>query len=161
MKETFDRLAVGVVLMDSHDRIILVNQLFTETAGLDIHKTIGKSPSEIPWIHGDEAAELPWTESARTGEMVSGRILHLDNNGRRMTFNVNSTPIVGSGVMVTLENITQLEENKIELANAKDAAEQANQSKSAFLANMESRNPHAHECHLGIHRGTATQYRSR
>ncbi len=38
--------------------------------------------------------------------------------------------------MVIFEDITQLEENKIELAKAKETAEHANQAKSAFLANM-------------------------
>ena len=38
--------------------------------------------------------------------------------------------------MLAFEDITILEENKIELAKARDAAEQASQSKSAFLANM-------------------------
>ena len=136
VKDTFDRLAVGVILVDSRDRMILTNRLFSETAGLDVAAMIGKSPSEIAWIHDEAPQEFPWIESVRTGEMVSGHVLHLNNDGRRMTFNVNSTPIAGSGVMVTLENITLLEENKIELAKAKDAAEQASQSKSAFLANM-------------------------
>ena len=39
-------------------------------------------------------------------------------------------------MMIIVEDITQLEENKVALAKAKEAAENANQAKSAFLANM-------------------------
>ncbi len=136
VRDTFDHLAVGVLVTDKRDRILLVNRLFTQTIGLDAKKAFGMKASSIPWIREDESDELPWMESMRTGEMVSGRILRLDVGDRRMTFNVNSTPIAGCGVMVILEDITQLEENKVALAKARDAAEQANESKSIFLANM-------------------------
>jgi PAS domain S-box-containing protein len=136
VRDTFDHLAVGVLVLDQRDRILLVNRLFTETVGLEAGEAFGRKASSIPWICEDESRQLPWTESLQTGQLVSGRILRLERDGRRRTFSVNSTPIKGCGVMVILEDITQLEENKIALAKARDAAEQANQSKSAFLANM-------------------------
>ncbi len=136
VRDTFDRLVVGVMLVDVRDRIILMNRLFTSAVGLEDDQIVGKNPSSLAWIRDDTSQELPWTESKRTGEMVSGRVLHLQVEDRRLTFNVNSTPIIGSGVMITFEDITQLEENKIELAKARDAAEAASKSKSAFLANM-------------------------
>lgn len=136
VRDTFDRLVVGVMLVDVRDRIILMNRLFTSAVGFEGDEMVGKNPSALAWIRDDESQEFPWNESKRTGEMVSGRVLHLQSKGRRLTFNVNSTPIIGSGVMITFEDITQLEENKIELAKARDAAEAASQSKSAFLANM-------------------------
>ncbi len=136
VRDTFDHLAVGVLVTDERERILLVNRLFTHTIGLDAEKAFGMKASSIDWIREDDAEELPWIESLRTGEMVSGRILKLDVDDRTLTFNVNSTPIAGCGVMVIIEDITKLVENELELAKAKDAAEQANQSKSAFLANM-------------------------
>ena len=136
VRDTFDRLVVGVMLVDVRDRIILMNRLFTSAVGFEGDEMVGKNPSALAWIRDDEHQDFPWDESKRSGEMVSGRVLHLQREGRRLTFNVNSTPIVGSGVMITFEDITQLEENKIELAKARDAAEAASQSKSAFLANM-------------------------
>ena len=136
VRDTFDRLVVGVMLVDVRDRIILMNRLFTSAVGLEDDQMVGKNPSSLAWIREDTSQEFPWAESKRTGEMVSGRVLHLQVEDRRLIFNVNSTPIIGSGVMITFENITQLEENKIELAKARDAAEAASQSKSAFLANM-------------------------
>jgi PAS domain S-box-containing protein len=137
VRNTFDRLAVGVLLTDQRDRILLVNQLFTETIGLDPKQAFGMNASSINWIReAGDTTELPWTETMRTGEMVSGRILKFDTPNRRLTLSVSTTPIMGRGVMVVVEDITELEENKLALAQARDAAEQANQSKSAFLANM-------------------------
>ncbi|MFK8114693.1 MAG: response regulator [Rubripirellula sp.] len=136
VRNTFDRLAVGVMLTDKHDRILLVNQLFTETIGLEASQAYGLDASSLEWIHADAESQLPWTESMHTGEMVSGRILRFDRNGRQLILSVSTTPIMGRGVMVVLEDITILEENKIALAKARDEAEQASQSKSAFLANM-------------------------
>ena len=135
VRDTFDRMAVGIMLMDDRDRIILVNRLFTTAVGHEHDDMVGTSPSKMDWICQDNLT-LPWIESQQSGDMISGRVLHYLVGDRQMTFSVNSTPIMGSGVMVTFEDITLLEENKIELAMARTAAEHANQSKSAFLANM-------------------------
>jgi PAS domain S-box-containing protein len=136
VRDTFDRLGTGVVLTDERSRVLLANQLFCEGVDIDREEYVGKSISSIDWIQDDETEELPWTESRKTGEVVNGRILHLQRDGRQLTFSVNTTPILGCGMMLAFEDITILEENKIELAKARDAAEQASQSKSAFLANM-------------------------
>jgi CheY-like chemotaxis protein/HPt (histidine-containing phosphotransfer) domain-containing protein len=62
--------------------------------------------------------------------------------------NVNCSPLLGNegkyrGVMVTFDDVTQLERNKAELKSAKEEADAANQAKSDFLANIshEIRNP--------------------
>lgn len=133
VRDTFDRLGVGVLLIDDRDRMILMNRLLSDGLSMDPDQAVGMTASTIDWIC---EGELPWTESLATGEMISGRLMQIDVDGRRRTFNVNCTPILGCGTMVTMEDITVLEENKVELAKARDAAEAANQSKSAFLANM-------------------------
>ncbi len=54
---------------------------------------------------------------------------------------VNCSPVPGAGgrpagVLVSLDDVTELEEKEIELRLARDEAEAANRAKSDFLANM-------------------------
>ena len=136
VRGALDTLTVGLLLVDTRDRILFANHLLADSIGLDPNKAVGTKASSIAWIGADESAELPWRESLRSGEIISGRILRFDADDRQLTFSVNCTPILGRGLMVTFEDITLFEENKIELSKARDEAERANQSKSAFLANM-------------------------
>ncbi len=64
-----------------------------------------------------------------------------DHDGKSRSFMVNCTPIPGTdgksrGVLVSFEDVTQLEETQQELSRSKEAADAANQAKSEFLARM-------------------------
>ena len=131
----FDTLTVGLLLIDARDRILFANRLLAESIGLDptrsLEQTLHRSTGSMT-----KDPNFPGKSRCALAEMVNGRILQFDIEGRRLTFSVNCTPILDQGLMVTFEDITQLEENKAQLALAVDAAERANQSKSEFLANM-------------------------
>ncbi len=131
-----DTLTVGLLLLDVRHRILFANRLLLESIAGESNQIVGKKASTIDWIVEDASGQLPWEKSLAIGDVVTGQILQFDRESRRLTFSVNCTPIVGQGLMVTFEDITQLEENKIELAKARDEAEHANQAKSEFLANM-------------------------
>jgi signal transduction histidine kinase/CheY-like chemotaxis protein/HPt (histidine-containing phosphotransfer) domain-containing protein len=131
-----DSLSVGLLLIDSRGRVLFANRLFIESVKIESDKLVGHHASTIPWRKEQNTELLPWQESAKNRAMVSGRILHYPCDDRYLTFSVNCTPILQQGYMVTFEDITVLEENKVELAKARDTAEQANRSKSNFLANM-------------------------
>ncbi|NNE00496.1 MAG: PAS domain-containing protein, partial [Pirellulaceae bacterium] len=74
VRDTFDHLAIGVLVTDNRERILLVNSLFAKTVGLNTEDAFGMKASSLDWIREDETKELPWVESLETGEMVSGRI---------------------------------------------------------------------------------------
>ena len=106
---------------------------------------------------GELLTEFPWVKASQTGERVLDRIMTLElppleidpeqleneadedepsnlTKPRTLTFKVNCAPVMaqsskGNGVLVSFENVTELE-------NSKNAAEYANQAKSDFLANM-------------------------
>ena len=56
-------------------------------------------------------------------------------------------PTYDGGKVVLGNDITELLQAQSALLEAKELAEAANQSKSAFSGKHEPRNPHAHECH--------------
>ncbi len=63
------------------------------------------------------------------------------DDGTRRTFMVNCSPVLGTGnrsggVLISFDDVTQLEEKELELRKSKEAAEEANRAKSEFLANM-------------------------
>jgi CheY-like chemotaxis protein len=92
---------------------------------------------------------MPWTECGLAERPVSGVTMDfVDESGDKRIFKVNCSPLFGNegkirGVMVSLDDVTQLEKNKIDLKIAKEEADAANKAKGDFLANMshEIRNP--------------------
>mgnify|MGYP003667530560 CR=1 FL=1 len=137
VEKALDTFTVGLFLLNSRDRILFANQRLAILLGCTADELVGKRTSELAWIHPDKtAATLPWEDAKQTNDSVNDRILHFELNGRMLTFSVNCTPITGQGFLATFDDITLIEENKVELANARDEAQNANEAKSAFLANM-------------------------
>ena len=67
-------------------------------------------------------------------------------------FNVNCSVVNGQGVLATFDDITLLEENKVELAKARRFGRASQRSKERFPGKHESRDSHAAQCRAGIHR---------
>jgi signal transduction histidine kinase/DNA-binding NarL/FixJ family response regulator/HPt (histidine-containing phosphotransfer) domain-containing protein len=144
VRSALDNLTEGLLVLDRNGQIVLANKVFgqnvdtEETDGLH-----GKRPQEMfDWRdnNGDAVNSYPWIEAAEKGEQVMDRILMLqtgvDEDGAPSvsTFKVNCAPVMaesskGNGVLVSFENVTELERSK-------QAAEDANKAKSDFLANM-------------------------
>ena len=146
VRSALDTLAEGLVVMDKKERIVLANQAIAGIVGRTSDDLMGRRVGELDWVHADGTAfpqdEFPWRAAmadgcARTNDIVLLR----DVEGDIRTFIVNCSPVLGSngspgGVLISLDDVTALEENKAELSVAKEAAEAANQAKSDFLANM-------------------------
>ncbi len=146
VRSALDTLAEGLLVIDLKNNIVLANQAFAAVAGQSAESLLGQSTSILPWVHPDGstlgAADFPWVKAVIEGLPQRNDMIHLrDNGGQLLTFIVNSSPVLGSGgeyggVLITFDDVTQLEENKIELRKSKDDAEAASRAKSDFLANM-------------------------
>ncbi len=146
VRSALDTLAGGLLVLDNKEQIVLANKAFARLLGRRAEELMGHRAGDLPWIdtQGNKVAktERPWVQALASGEVQANRVLRLRlKNDERLTFNINCSPVLGSGgkyagVLVSFDDVTQLEKKEIELRQSKEAAESANQAKSAFLANM-------------------------
>ena len=149
VREALDILSEGLMIVGLDDRILLANNAMAKTVEKDADALVGKKASQFRFVRMDGVEEMPWTECGRTQQLVSGTTVHfVDVDQTNRIFKVNCSPLFGTegrirGVMVSLDDVTLLEQNKIDLRLAKEEADNANKAKSDFLANMshEIRNP--------------------
>jgi PAS domain S-box-containing protein len=145
VRSALDTLAEGLLVIDGRDRIVLANGAFAAMLGKSPDKLLGHVASRLPWVHEKEnepSAALPWTVALREETAKSNTMLRLRTVGGDLrTFIVNSSPVLGSkgqyrGVLVSFDDVTDLEEKECELRKAVASADAANRTKSEFLANM-------------------------
>ncbi|MEY3294523.1 MAG: Aerobic respiration control sensor protein ArcB [Pseudomonadota bacterium] len=158
VRTAFDTLAEGLMVVDPDGRMVLANRALADVSGQPAESLIGRSAAELPWVQpaassGGEPAEggalqplpgastLPWLLALQDGLVHSGHVMYMTAaDGKRRTFMVNCSPIQGgakpAGVLVSFDDVTELEEKEIQLRAARDAAQDANRAKSDFLANM-------------------------
>jgi PAS domain S-box-containing protein len=146
VRTAFDTLAEGLLVLDPKGRIVLANQAFAEVIGQPGDTLIGKPAAALHWTHASDARfhrdEVPWAASLADAKARHNVVMYLaDAQGKRRTFMVNCSPVPGAagvpaGVLVSLDDVTELEEKEIELRLARDEAQAANRAKSDFLANM-------------------------
>lgn len=147
VRSALDTMAEGLVVLDGKGQIALANRAFGKLLGVAPDSLLGSRISELSWSDSDDLVlakeECPWTRAMDTGEaQINERIrLHLPD-GSQFAFMINCSPVTGGngnsnvGVLVSFDDVTELEEKEIQLLNAKQQAEDANHAKSDFLANM-------------------------
>jgi len=145
VRSALDSLTEGLLVMDQHQNIVLANDALTRLLGKDNEQLMGTPVGSIRWLDDMErslAGTPPWTTALRTGTVQRDLQLKLrDAQGDIRSFVVNCSPVLATGgkatgVLVSLEDITLLEQSRVELRSARDEAEAANRAKSEFLANM-------------------------
>lgn len=146
VRSALDSLTGGLLVIDQKQQVVLANDAFTRLLGRGNEQLVGTPVAAIPWL--DEqgqplgAAAHPWSQALSAGTVQRDLRLRLrDTTGHERSFVVNCSPVLGSGarpggVLISMEDITLLEESRVELRLAKDEAEAANRAKSEFLANM-------------------------
>jgi PAS domain S-box-containing protein len=146
VRAALDTLVEGLLVIDRKQNIVLANEAFASFLGKTPEALLGHNAAALDWR--DEKGQplaggaLPWLDSLRNGAGPSDSMISLfTTHGEQRNFIVNCSPVQGvrgkaNGVFISLNDVTQIERNKVELHQAKDEAESANRAKSEFLANM-------------------------
>lgn len=146
VRNALDTLAESLLLIDNKRQVVLANQSFADLVGQQPDTLLGKPDKLFNWMDksGDPMPEdqTPWSRALQSGELQRNVPVSLVNAlGQRRSFLANCSPIAGAektinGVLISLDDVTELEEKEIQLNDAREKAESANQAKSEFLANM-------------------------
>ena len=146
VQEALDTMAEGLLVIDSKQNIALANRAFAKLLEKTPHDLVGSSIGKFPWLDLEgvsvDLTQSPWSVALHEGVPQMGSMLKLQlPDARWRTFMINASPVMGSGskrsgVLISFDDVTELEEKEIELRRSKDRAEAANVAKSAFLANM-------------------------
>ncbi len=141
VRTTLDILGGGLLVLNRSGKIVVANEAFASSSGREVKNLVGKIPSEcFDWRDetGEPIVEFPWERAGKSGEQIFDEVVRIEKAGtddrEQVTFKVNCAPVqsqsaTGNGVLVSFENVTELERSK-------SAAEDANKAKSEFLANM-------------------------
>jgi signal transduction histidine kinase/DNA-binding NarL/FixJ family response regulator len=146
VRSALDTLAGGLLVLDHKEQIVLANKSFAALLGKPSQDLLGYRAGDLPWMDTEgnkvQKPDRPWVQALIHGEAQVNRMLRLRHPDQGwLTFSINCSPVLGAGgkhagVLVSFDDVTQLEKKEIELRQSKEQAEAANQAKSAFLANM-------------------------
>ncbi len=146
VQEALDTMAEGLLVIDAKQNIALANRAFADLLGKDPDDLVGKTINKLPWRSVEDQnralENTPWADALSEGMAQMGAMLKLQlPDGRWRTLMINASPVLGggskhSGVLISFDDVTELEEKELELRQSKEKAEAANMAKSAFLANM-------------------------
>jgi PAS domain S-box-containing protein len=146
VRSALDSLTEGLLVIDQKQTVVLANEAFVKLLGKSNEQLMGTPVSALPWLDDSGrplgADAFPWAAALEQGAVQRDRHLRLrDTEGRERSFVVNCSPVLSSGgkaggVLISLEDITLLQQSQVELRSAKEEAEAANRAKSDFLATM-------------------------
>ena len=146
VRSAYDTLTEGLVVVDHKGTIVLANKSSCTMLGIDEQRLVGNSPSAFGWAGADEAVlpaeSLPWNVALKT--RLAQRDVHMkvaSSTGKRYSLRANCTPLLNDkgglqALVISFQDVTELEQRGAALQAAKEQADAANDAKSQFLANM-------------------------
>ncbi len=131
VRAALDTLAEGLLIVDQDDYIVFSNSAFARKIGLTPKDLVGKQSSKLYWETVSDGGELPWTRVLEGEELPKGVTVKLKTALKATyTFTVNASPIAAGagkvrGVLVTFDDITEIEAKNQELRRALGKLEQS------------------------------------
>jgi len=133
VNSAFDALAEGLMILDEDEQILLTNKAFYERIGRDAAVLLGRKASDLKWqrvSRKKSGTDLPWMEVLETGTPVVGAQFDLTTDaGESIKYAINASPIIPDadgktqGVLVTLDDITKVEKQNVQLKTMVDRLE--------------------------------------
>jgi len=143
VRSALDTIAESLLVLDARSNVVLANAAFAELNGRDADDLLGLRADSLPWIQNDETKpNYPWQQAFATGEPTRMDMVgYKDKSGEERKFIVNCSPVMGAkgkvgGVLISMDDVTLLEEKELLLRQSMEEAEAANEAKTAFLSNM-------------------------
>ena len=129
VQAAFDVLKEGVLILDEKEQIVLANTAFANLVDKAPERLIGFKGSELGWKDCNSPQlrkQLPWMQIIRGEKQVVISRLVLDRGDQpSVTFMINAAPVLDGkgksrGVLVTFDDVTELEEKNHELSHTVD-----------------------------------------
>jgi PAS domain S-box-containing protein len=146
VRAAYDTLAEGLLVVDAQTRIVLANRSTADLLGVGEAKLISRMPSEFNWCDADGnalPAEIhPWNVALATREVQRDCPMTVTNgHGQTYALRANCSPLLTptgtvQAMVISFQDVTELEQRGAALMAAKQQADAANEAKSQFLANM-------------------------
>lgn len=153
VQEALDTLAGGLLILDHSERIVLANKTIARSLRCAPETLQGQLVSELPWVlpSGRKTeGDYPWTQVLREGTTRKGVTLSLESNSAVADcFVVSCAPVLDDqgrmrGVLVSFEDVTELEKKKSELREMVQALHKSReeiQQKNEELEYLATRDP--------------------
>ena len=139
-----ESISEGFSLYDKHDRLVLCNSVYRETMYPGMAPLLEPGTQFEAIIRRAAESDLVLEAKDNVEEWVAKRLAqHRDPSGPHLQerkggrwIQIDERKTEDGGTVATYADITDLKQMSIDLQQAKDAAEAANEAKSTFLATM-------------------------
>jgi len=142
VRSALDTIAEALLVVDSRGNVVLANLAFAELVGQSPDSLLGTAAGSLPWAHSESDTPHVWESALQHAEPTRhDKIGFIDVNNKMRTFIVNCSPVLGAGdkaggVLISMDDVTVLQEQEVLLRESMEIAEQANLAKSTFLSTM-------------------------
>jgi signal transduction histidine kinase/CheY-like chemotaxis protein len=143
LTDAIESISEGFSLYDANDKLIVCNRRYKNlfASHIDVmepgttFETIVRTAVERGLIDDVEVGHEAWL-AERIAQHKASSSTHIQHRSDGRWIQVSERKTAEGGVVATYADITELKQREAELAAARDAADEANRTKSSFLANM-------------------------